>query len=256
MSRLRLGVVWPVRALTRAAGSPFKVDSAMCYSLAASINASISLGVIGVATARKAWRNDPRMLGFAVFPLVFSLHQLVEGGVWWSLEHPFEGDEFFRYLYTMIAFLVWPVLTPLAASMAEAHPRRRRVWKQLCGCGALLALYLGFQLAAADGIDVKVVKHALAYDPGFDRPPLIVDLAYLALTVIPLVASENRALRLFGALVFLTFVYALAQNRAAWYSLWCMSAAVFSLVISFGIREDAPSPRGALNASPRLRRLL
>ncbi len=156
------------------------------------------------------------MLGFAVFPLVFSLHQFVEGVVWWSLEHPFEGDEIFRYLYTMIAFLVWPVLTPLAASIAETDARRKRVWKWMCGCGGLLALYLGFLLAGADGIAVTVVGHSLAYDPGFDRPPLIADLAYLALTVVPLVSSDNRALRLFGATVFLTFVYSLLHNRAAW----------------------------------------
>jgi hypothetical protein len=40
-------------------------------------------------------------------------------------------------------------------------------------------------------------------------------------------------------MVFLTFVYSLLHNRAAWYSLWCMSAAMFSLIISFGIRERA-----------------
>jgi hypothetical protein len=213
----------------------------MCLSLGASVNAGCALAVIGAATVHRALRHDRRMLGFAVFPLVFSLHQFVEAVVWWSLEHPFEGDEIFRYLYTMIAFLVWPVLTPLAASIAETHARRKRIWKWMRGCGGLLALYLGFLLASADGIDVSVVGHSLAYDPGFNRPPLIADLAYLALTVVPLVSFDNRALRLFGVAVFLTFVYALLHNRPAWYSLWCMSAAVFSLILAFAIREGAKS---------------
>ncbi|MGA8171839.1 MAG: DUF6629 family protein [Methylocystis sp.] len=223
----------------------------MCYSLAASINAGCALAVVGAATTYRALRHDRRMLGFAVFPLVFSMHQFVEGVVWWSLERPFEGDEFFRYLYTIIAFLVWPVLTPLAASIAETNPARKRVWKQMCACGGVLALYLGFQLAGADGIDVSVVKHSLAYDPGFDRPPVIADLAYLGLTVVPLVFNDSRALRLFGAVVFITFVYSLAHNRAAWYSLWCMSAAMFSLIISFGIREGARSRLDQMNPSIR-----
>jgi hypothetical protein len=223
----------------------------MCISLGASVNAGCALAVIGAAMVHRASRHDRRMLGFAVFPLVFSLHQFVEGVVWWSLERPFVGDEIFRYLYTMIAFLVWPVLTPLAASIAETHARRKRVWKWMCGCGGLLALYLGFLLAGADGIEVSVVGHSLAYDPGFDRPPLLVDLAYLALTVIPLVLFDNRALRLFGAIVFLTFVYSLLHNRAAWYSLWCMSAAMFSLIISFGIRERARSRVDEMNPSMR-----
>jgi hypothetical protein len=207
--------------------------------------------MIGAATVHKAVRHDRRKLGFAVFPLVFSLHQFVEGVVWWSLERPFQGDGFFRYLYTIIAFLVWPVLTPLAATLAEPDPRRRRLWAGLCGCGVLLALYLAVKLAGADGIDVSVVKHSLAYDPQFERPPLIADLAYLALTVIPLVSLDNRALRLFGAMVFLTFVYSLLHNRAAWYSLWCMSAAMFSLIISFGIREGARSRIDEANPSMR-----
>jgi hypothetical protein len=216
--------------------------------LAASINAGIALGVIGAATVRKARLFDPKMLGFAVFPLVFSAHQFVEGVVWSSLAHPFAGDQFFRYLYTMIAFLVWPVLTPLAATLAEPDPQRKKIWAAMTGCGALLALYLAVKLAGADGIDVSVVKHSLAYDPQFERPPLVVDLLYLALTVVPLVAQDNRALKLFGGVVLATFIYSLLHNRAAWYSLWCMSAAMFSLIISFAIRDAAKSGLGEVGA--------
>lgn len=212
----------------------------MCYSLEASVNAGLCLAVVGAATTHKAARHDPRMIGFAAFPLVFSIHQFVEGGVWWSLDHPFEGDESLRYLYTAIAFLVWPVLTPFAATLAETDARRKRLWMGMTALGVVYALYLTALLIGADGIAVSVVKHSLAYDPGFDRPPLIVDLIYLALTIIPLVSfPDNRALRLFGVLVLLTFIYALLHNRAAWYSLWCLSAAVFSLVLSFAIRGPA-----------------
>jgi len=215
----------------------------MCYSFAASVNASAALGLVGAATVYRAWRQDRRMLGFAVFPLVFSLHQASEGVVWWSVTHPFQGAEAFRYVYTAIAFLVWPVLTPFAAALAETDPARRKIWTYMYHLGALLALYLTVLLVTAGGIALSVHKHSLAYDPGFDRPPAIVDLAYLALTVVPLVAFENRALRIFGVLVFATFVYALSQNRPAWYSLWCMAAAVFSFVIAFAVKQDEKSSR-------------
>ena len=214
----------------------------MCLSFAASINAGLSLAVIGGATVYKAQRYDPRMLGFAAFPLVFAAHQLVEAVVWWSVAHPFEGDHIFRYLYTGIAFLVWPVLTPFAAAYAETDPNRRRLWTLMLYAGEALAFYLFIKLLFADGIDLTVYKHSLAYDPGFERPPLIAHFLYVVLTVVPLVRFDNRALRLFGALVFLSFLYALANNRAAWYSLWCMSAAVFSFVLAFAIRQGARSP--------------
>jgi hypothetical protein len=214
----------------------------MCLSFAASVNAGLSLAVIGGATVYKAQRYDPRMLGFAVFPLVFAAHQLVEAIVWWSVAHPFEGDHIFRYLYTGIAFLVWPVLTPFAAAYAETDPKRRRLWTLMLYVGEALAFYLFVKLLLTDGIDLTVYKHSLAYDPGFERPPLIAHFLYVVLTVVPLVSFDNRALRLFGALVFLSFLYALANNRPAWYSLWCMSAAVFSFVVAFAIRHGARSP--------------
>ncbi|MFY9658412.1 MAG: DUF6629 family protein [Methylocystis sp.] len=214
----------------------------MCLSFAASVNAGLSLAVIGGATVCKAQRQDPRMLGFAAFPLVFAAHQFVEAVVWWSVAHPFEGDHIFRYLYTGIAFLVWPVLTPFAAAYAETDPARRRVWTQMLYIGEALALYLFIKLALADGIDLTIYKHSLAYDPGFERPPLIAHFLYVVLTVVPLVAFDNRALRLFGAVVFLSFLYSIVQNRPAWYSLWCMSAAVFSFILAFSIKERAKSP--------------
>jgi len=133
------------------------------------------------------------------------------------------------------------VLTPFAAAYAETDPARRRIWVHMLYVGEALALYLFIKLALADGIDLTVYKHSLAYDPGFERPPLLAHFLYVVLTVVPLISFDNRALRLFGLLVFLSFVYALANNRPAWYSLWCMSAALFSFILAFAIREGAKS---------------
>ncbi|HXY59193.1 MAG TPA: DUF6629 family protein [Methylocystis sp.] len=221
----------------------------MCYSFEASVNAGACLAVVGAATVHKAWRHDRRMIGFAIFPLVFSLHQFSEAAVWWSVNHPFENAEAFRYVYTAIAFLAWPVLTPFAATLAETNPARKRVWTHLYRLGVALAAYLSIELAFADGIALTVYKHSLAYDPGFERPYWIVDLIYLACAVFPLIAFDNRALRAFGAAVFASFVWALVHNRPAWYSVWCMSAAAFSLIISFAIREGARSSVDEASAS-------
>lgn len=213
----------------------------MCMSFEASLVTGAGLALAGVGMVRKAARNDPRMLGFAIFPLVFSFHQFTEAVVWASVRHPFEGQEAFRYLYTIIAFLVWPVLTPIAAAMAETDERRRRWWFGLCAGGAALAVYLSWLLAGAYGVDLKVVGHSLAYDPGFDRPPLIVDALYLVFTVAPLTGFANRAINIFGFAVFATFLFALLENRAAWYSVWCMAAALFSFILAFAIEDQKQS---------------
>lgn len=213
----------------------------MCYSLEASVTAGIGLAVAGGGMVAKAMIHDRRMLLFAFFPLVFSVHQMTEGVVWYGWLHPFDGEMAFRYLYTGIAFIVWPVLTPFAAAYAETSAERRRLWRNLGATGMVLGLYLVVKLAYADGIELAVVKHSLAYTPMFERPPVIVHFLYVVLTVAPLVFSERRGLVVFGCVVFVTFFWALVDNRPAWYSVWCLSAAVFSLFIAFAI-ERAPAP--------------
>ena len=103
----------------------------MCYSFEASLVASVGLATAGVNMVRKSLRLDRRMLVFAFFPLVFACHQLIEAVVWRSMEHPFDESVIFRYAYVMIAFLVWPVLAPLAALVAETNPGRKPFWKFL-----------------------------------------------------------------------------------------------------------------------------
>jgi hypothetical protein len=212
----------------------------MCYSLEASITAGLGLGLAGYGMVSKALRYDRRMLLFAAFPLVFSAHQFVEAAVWLTRNDSIAGQPF-RYLYTLIAFTMWPVLTPAAAAYAESDPERNRLWWTMGGVGIVLAAYLVAKLAGADGIDLSVYRHSLAYDPLFERPPLVTDFLYLVLTVSPLIFSQRRAINVFGVAVLATFFLALAANRPAWYSVWCLAAALFSLIIALAIEEERSS---------------
>ena len=176
----------------------------MCYSLEASITAGLGLGLAGYGMVAKALRHDRRMVLFAAFPLVFSAHQFVEAAVWLTRADPVAGQPY-RYVYTLIAFTMWPVLTPVAAAYAESDPERNRLWWTMGGVGIVLAAYLIAKLAGADGIDLSVYRHSLAYDPLFERPPLVTDFLYLVLTVSPLIFSQRRAINVFGVAVLATF---------------------------------------------------
>jgi len=221
----------------------------VCYSLEASINAGLGLGLAGIVLTKRAWAYDRSMICFAMFPLIFSLHQFVEAVNWYGLENPFPGKDFFLYLYTIIAFLFWPIFTPIAAAVADHNEKRREFWHVMTVCGIILAFYLSIKLAGANGIDVSVVKHSLAYDPLFDRPPLMIDAIYVALTVVPLVCLDNRAIKIFGGAVFFTFIYAVIEARQSWYSVWCMSAAGLSLILAFAVKRE---PRKIENKLERL----
>ena len=212
----------------------------MCYSLEASVTAAVGLGLAGYGMVMRAMREDRRMLVFAVFPLVFGAHQLTEGAVWLTV-NDWAGGQPFRILYTLIAFTVWPVLTPFAAAYAETDSERRKIWLLMCGVGVALDIYLIAKLAFSGGIDLTVFNHSLAYDPLFDRPPIIAHILYVMLTVVPLICSDRRAIQFFGVAVLGAFALALAANRPAWYSVWCMAAAMFSLILVFAIERARTS---------------
>lgn len=210
----------------------------MCYSLAASINAGIGLGVVGFFLVKRARAFDTRMIIYAYFPVVFSVHQLIEAVNWYATETSFHGDSFFRYLYSIIAFGFWPICIPLAAATAEQRLEWRKLWWWMVGAGVCLAIYLWAKLAFAEGLESSIVQHSLAYKPLFEDPPQAVIGAYVALAVLPSILFRNLAVNVFGWLVFGSFILSVIEARPAWYSVWCMAAAVASLSIAFAIREN------------------
>lgn len=175
------------------------------------------------------------MLLFALFPAIFSFHQFIEGFVWLSRTGAFDG-RIFRYIYIVIAVLLWPVLTPLASALAEPDTQRRRIRYGLFAVGLGLGAYLTFKLANASDIEARVVGHSLSYVIAYDsHPPGGIDYAYAAITLIPLLTMSNRALNAVGALVGAAFLYTFVEMKEVWFSVWCMSAALFSVLFYFSV---------------------
>lgn len=211
----------------------------MCYSLSASISVGVGLGIIGSLLVGRARRCDQRMIIYACFPLVYSVHQLIEAVNWYAIKSPFDGDFIFRYLYCIIAFGFWPVLIPLAALVAEKRENWRNIWFLAVIAGFVLSGYLWIKLARASGLDVTVYRHSLAYKPLFDDPPALVIAAYLAITSLPSILSKNMAINVFGWLVFSSFFISVIASKPAWYSVWCMIAAVSSMLMAFAIGDSS-----------------
>jgi hypothetical protein len=227
----------------------------MCYSPEASFVVGSGLAVVGITTIKKALRYNRSMLLFSLFPAIFSLHQLIEGFVWLSVGGAFDG-QIFRYLYILVAVLLWPFLTPLASALAEPDPGKRAARLSLFVAGLVLTAYLAFKLANATGIDVKVVGHSLSYVIGYDAPlPMFIHYAYAAIAIIPLVTLRNRALNVIGILVAASFLYTFLEMKEVWHSVWCLAAAASSVLFFFSIRAaEAVGPfemRSKTSRAPR-----
>lgn len=215
----------------------------MCYSLAASLSIGLGLGCIGTILVKRSCAYNRKMFVYAILPLVFSIHQMIEGVNWYALEHPFKYHEIFLYGYSVIAFGFWPILIPFAAMVADQRELWRRIWRLCVGLGVALSVYLWGKLAFSDGIDVSVVNHSLAYKPLFVNPPDAIIAAYVALTTVPSIFLQNRAINYFGWCIFGSFVISVIASKPAWYSVWCMISAFSSAAIAFAItnpsnRED------------------
>ena len=155
--------------------------------------------------------------------------------------HP--DGQIFRYLYILVAVLLWPFLTPLASALAEPDPRKRPARLILFVAGLVLTAYLAFKLANATGIDVKVVGHSLSYVIGYDAPlPMFVHCAYAAIAIIPLVTLRNRALNVIEILVAGSFLYTFLEMKEVRYSVWCLAAAVASVLFFFSIAHRSRWP--------------
>lgn len=199
----------------------------MCFSAAASFSAAAVCGAIGAATLRSAGKRD---LMFAFVPVIFSVHQALEGFVW--LTNAEGAGRCAGYSFAIVAFCLWPVYIPVAAWLSESDKRcRKRV---------LPFLVLGVAVAALaasvlySGLKIGFAAHHITYLPR-RRYPLIFDYLYAASVVGPLFVSRNVYLRIFACLILTFFGVSTALFNPARYSVWCFFAAASSVVLYFYI---------------------
>jgi hypothetical protein len=221
----------------------------VCYSATASFCAGSLLSGISFLTVRKAIRTDRSMLVLAFFPLIFGVHQFIEGGVWLTMGTPPFGSILVSS-YIAIAFFAWPVLCPLSVAIAEQQSSAVRIAATIFFVvGCLIDAYLMAKLYHADGIDVKQVGHSLQYLIRYDsHPSVVVEYLYAATAILPFLLASNSMIKVFGLLTGIAFAISYLLLREVYFSTWCMAAALLSTIIygAIGWRQMAPiSLRGS-----------
>ncbi|HEX4191141.1 MAG TPA: DUF6629 family protein [Marmoricola sp.] len=206
----------------------------MCFAPQADLVAGVVVTAIGVDTLRRTTRSE--LLPLAALPLVFGVHQLVETLVWWHLRGNVSScvGKPAAWIYAMIALSVVPVLVPFAFVRAGAI-RSVRVGWALVGAGVvsggilLLTLIFGHMHPTIDG-------HHINYHVGTPVVPFTLGL-YIIATCAPGLLSNTTTLRIFGVAnaVVVAFLIWLAQSAVV--SLWCVWAAVSSVLINLYVRR-------------------
>src|SRR5579864_8240196 len=120
----------------------------MCFSATANFVGSGVLGTVGAVTLTKV--KHRRELLFASLPMLFAIHQFIEGFVWLGLDGILSprithnmGAAFMLYAQGLLPFLL-----PLSVVLFEPTVKSRRRMLPFLVLGALTALYILWALTA------------------------------------------------------------------------------------------------------------
>ena len=182
----------------------------------------------GILTIRSA--RGLREVPLAAIPLLFSIQQLIEGVVWltFSFEAPLLNTAM-TYVYSFFSHVLWPVFVPVAVLLIEPPGWRRTTLWGLSAAGGVVAAYLLYTLIAFSVVSRVTGQHIEYVSPHFFAA--LVMSGYLLSTAISPMVSTHRWVKLFGLLALASFVAAYYFYARWFISVWCLFAALLSLVL-------------------------
>ena len=201
----------------------------MCFSAAANFIGSGALAAIGVVTLTKV--KHRRELLFAALPVLFAVHQFIEGFVWLGLDGVLSpavahnmGAAFMLYAQGLLPFLL-----PLGVLLFESDAKSRRRMLPFVVIGGATALYMLWALTAYP-LQVYIRGNSIVYlNQGTNKTPIA--FFYVIATCGSLFFSKVRAMIAFGAVNLMILLAVMEFKRYAFTSLWCAYAAIASLII-------------------------
>jgi len=201
----------------------------MCFSATANFVGSGVLGAAGVVTLTKVkhWRE----LLFAALPMLFAVHQFIEGFVWLGLDGILSpavahdmGAAFMLYAQGLLPFLL-----PLSVLMFEPNAESRSRMMPFLVLGGATTLYILWALTAFP-LQLYVRGNSIVYMNQATNNTAVAVL-YVIATCGSLFFSKIKMMVIFGAANLAILLVVMEVKRYAFTSLWCAYAAVASVII-------------------------
>jgi hypothetical protein len=201
----------------------------MCFSATANFVGSGVLGAAGVATFGKV--KHRRELLFAALPMLFAVHQFIEGFVWLGLggilssevAHDM-GAAFMLYAQGLLPFLL-----PLSVLLFEPNAKSRRRMLPFLVLGGATTLYILWALTAFS-LQLYVRGNSIVYINQATNNTAVA-VFYVIATCGSLFFSKIRMMVIFGAANLAILLVVMVVKRYAFTSLWCAYAAIASVII-------------------------
>jgi hypothetical protein len=213
----------------------------MCFSATANFVGSGVLGAVGVVTLTKV--KHRRELLFASLPVLFAVHQFIEGFVWLGLDGILSpvvahdmGAAFMLYAQGLLPFLL-----PLSVLLFEPDATCRRRMLPFLILGGATTLYILWALTAFQ-LQVFVKGNSIVYINQATNNTAVA-LLYVIATCGSLFFSKIKMMVIFGVANLAILLIVMEVKRYAFTSLWCAYAAVASVIILgyfWTSQEDRP----------------
>ena len=202
----------------------------MCFSAEASFVAGTILSTVGFVAIKIT--NSVSQKFFASLPLVFGIHQLVEGLVWVSLTNNYDVlKTISTHTFIVIAQIVWPVLVPFSIMLMEPEPKRKNQLNLLLLFGAIASVYLAFCIAVYP-VNAEIDRHHIFYSLGFPHVNKVaIAMFYVLPTVISPFVSSIPRMKILGSLILATFIATQYFYTKHAISVWCFFASLMSVEV-------------------------
>jgi len=211
----------------------------MCFSATASFTSAALLIPAGMYCLIKANSLDKPYWAFAMLPLLFGLQQIIEGGIWLSLQADDQSAAQRLALgFLLFSHLFWLGWVPYSSYLTESSPRLRRTFLLIVLVGLMFgaAMYLPL-LNNPSWVIVSIVGNSIDYDLKFIFDAYVsqqlITVFYVLIILVPLMLSSDQYHRSLGLLLFLSGLAAWMFFGWAFISVWCYFAAIISLYIFF-----------------------
>ena len=219
----------------------------MCFSASASFTASAVLITLGLYSSHLASRHErPDYKPLALVPFFFGVQQLVEGLEWTAIDagnlEPLGtlaalGFLFFAYCFWMI-WIPWSAWS-ISRSTDSAGLQRRLRWVAIVATILGIAFYLpvlfnppALQPAVhSSGRLLYDVSNLRSILHNFVNTEPVGELMYWGFIVLPLLALSDKAVKLFGVLIFVSIFLTWLTYSATFNSVWCFYCAVLSIMV-------------------------
>jgi hypothetical protein len=211
----------------------------VCFSPQGDLAGGLVVTTIGVDAFRHL-RGRNNYLLLAATPLVLGAHQIDESLVWWSLQDhvPHLAGRIAMWIYLVIAFIVVPILVPLAILKLQPTARRRWVIAPFVVLGVGVAVVLLTTMLRGP-VTVKLGSYHLSYSIGLKHGLVVIGL-YIVATCGSLLFSGYRHILIFGVANLVAVVVLARLTADGFASLWCFYAALASGAISLHMRFAKP----------------